>query len=88
MFSNLARKIPQLPYPTPIPFPALFTSQSTKVRHVTTPTSATLYSASSSPAGVAALFKGLTPMALRYTPGGGILLVAFDFMNRALSQWV
>jgi hypothetical protein len=40
------------------------------------------------PAGAAALFKGFVPMALRYTPGGGILLVAFDFMNRALAQWV
>jgi hypothetical protein len=42
----------------------------------------------SAPAGAAALFKGFVPMALRYTPGGGILLVAFDFMNRALAQWV
>ncbi len=40
------------------------------------------------PPGLSALFKGFTPMALRYTPGGGILLVAFDFMNRALAQWV
>ncbi len=28
------------------------------------------------------------PPSHRYTPGGGILLVAFDFMNRALAQWV
>jgi len=38
--------------------------------------------------GFRALYKGFTPKVLRLGPGGGVLLVAYDFVSSKLRQFV
>ncbi len=37
--------------------------------------------------GFAALYKGFVPKVVRLGPGGGILLVVFEFVSKKLKEW-
>jgi solute carrier family 25 2-oxodicarboxylate transporter 21 len=38
--------------------------------------------------GLRALYRGLVPKLLRLGPGGGLLLVVYEYVNRLLPAWI